>query len=123
MSEPAEKPSGLRNPGGAVRGVGAGSLVLEAIVLLLALAPLARLGGSRSTPAIWLCAVLCVLAIGLASMLRRAWAWWAAALVPLALLVGGLFTHWSLAVLGVLFGLLWTYVLNVRRSVLHGRSG
>jgi hypothetical protein len=37
--------------------------------------------------------------------------------VPVALLAGG-FLHWSLAVLGIVFGLVWGYVLYVRRSVL-----
>jgi Protein of unknown function (DUF4233) len=118
MGEP-DKPSGLRNPSAAVRGVGAATLLLQAIVLLLALAPMARLGGARAAPAIWLCVALTVLLIVLAGLLPRSWAWWAAGLVPLALLAGGAFLHWSLAVLGVLFGLLWTYVLTVRRSILY----
>ncbi len=117
------KPSGLRNPGAAVRGVGAGTLVIEAIVLLLALIPLARLGGAHSTAGIWLCVALVAVSIVLAGMLRRAWAWWAAALIPLALFAGGFVVHWSLVALGVLFGLVWAYVLNVRHTVLSGRSG
>jgi hypothetical protein len=116
------RPSGLRNPGAAVRGVGAGTLVIEAIVLLLALVPLARLGGEHSSTGIWLCVALVVVSIVLAGLLRRAWAWWAGAFVPLALVVGGFLVHWSLVALGVLFALVWSYVLNVRHSVLSGRS-
>ena len=112
------KPSGLRNPARAIRGVGAGGLVLQAIVLLLALVPLARLGGTRAAPAIWFCLALVVVAILFAGMLGRSWAWWGAALIPGALVVGGFFLHWSLAALGVLFGLLWAYVLHVRRTIL-----
>ena len=123
MSDSGEKPSGLRNPPAAVRGVGAAALALQALVLLLAIAPLARLGGSKATPGIWLCAGLTVLSIVLAGLLRRSWAWPAAIAVPVALFVGGLFLHWSLIALGVLFGLLWAYVLHVRRTVLGGRSG
>ena len=40
--------SGLRNPEAAVRGLGAGTLVLEAIVLLLAIQPIRILGGHLS---------------------------------------------------------------------------
>lgn len=108
--------SGLRNPSAAVRGVGAGALVVEAVVLLLAVAPLARLGGSNRGPAIAVVLVLAALAVALACLLRRPWAWQAAVVVPIGLIVGG-WLHWSLAVLGVLFGLLWIYVLNVRRTV------
>src|SRR5438067_9523508 len=40
--------SGLRNPPAAVRGVGAGALAVEAVVLLLAIQPL-RVLGARLT--------------------------------------------------------------------------
>ena len=120
MSGP--KPSGLKNPGRAIRGVGSATLALQAVVLLLALVPMAKLGGAGTRPAIWLCAVLAVVSIVLAGLLGRPWAWWAGPLVPLALVVAGFGWHWSLAVLGVLFGLLWVYVLNVRRTVLSGQS-
>jgi hypothetical protein len=116
MSEP-EPTSGLRNPPAAVRGVGAGALAVEALVLLLAIAPLAKLGGPGTGAAIGLVVGLAVLAAVLAGLLRHRWAWWAAAVVPVALLAGG-FLHWSLAVLGVVFALLWGYVTYVRRSVL-----
>jgi len=99
-----------------VRGVGAAALVVQALVLLLAIGPLARLAGSSATGAIWLVVGLAGVAVVLAAMLRRAWAWPAGALVPLGLLVGG-FLHWSLAALGVLFGALWGYVLHVRETV------
>jgi hypothetical protein len=108
----------------AVRGVGAGALAVEALVLLLAVAPLAKLGGSGGAAdrgaVIGLVIGLAVTAAGLAGLLRHPWAWWAGTAVPLGLLAAGLL-HWSLAVLGVVFGLLWAYVLNVRRTVLGGR--
>jgi hypothetical protein len=112
------KPSGLRNPARAVRGVAAAALAVQALVLLLALAPLWRVGGSNRVAAIWVCVGLAVLSGVLAGLVRHRWAWSVAALVPVALLVGGYVLHWSLALLGVLFGLVWAYVLTVRRSVL-----
>ena len=111
--------SGLRNPAVAVRGVGAGALGAQALVLLLAIAPLARLGGPHKGYAIGLVLGLAVLAGVLAGLLRRSWAWRASYAVPALLLAGG-WLHWSLAVLGVLFGLLWTYVSHVRRTVTDG---
>jgi hypothetical protein len=109
--------SGLRNPPAAVRGVGAAALGVEALVLLLAIAPLVKLGGPDTGPAVVLVLVLVVVAGVLAGLLRYEWAWWAGAVVPVALLAGGLL-HWSLTVLAVVFGLVWGYVLYVRRSVL-----
>jgi Protein of unknown function (DUF4233) len=114
------QPSGLRNPAAAVRGVGAGTLVVEALVLLLALLPLARLGGEHATAGIWLCAALVAVSVVLAGLLRRPWAWWAGLVVPLALIVGGVVVSWALVALGVLYALAWTYVLNVRHTVLSG---
>jgi hypothetical protein len=117
MSEPQ---AGLRNPLAAVRGAGAGALVTEALVLLLAIAPLARVGGVDRGPAIGLVVALAVAAGLLAGLLRHRWAWWAGLVVPLALLAGGLL-HWSLGVLGVVFGLLWGYMLNVRSTIMANR--
>jgi hypothetical protein len=112
------KPSGLRNPAAAVRGVGAVTLLVEAVVLLLALAPLKKLGGGDATTGIWLCVALAAVSLVLLGLLKRPWVWWAGIAIPLGLFVGGFFSHWSLIVLGVLFGSVWAYVLNVRRTVL-----
>jgi hypothetical protein len=119
-SDTSEHRSGLRNPAAAVRGVGAGALSAEALVLVLAIVPLAKVGGPSRGGAIGLVVVLALVACGLIGVLRRGWAWWAGAIVPAALIAGGLL-HWTLAALGVLFGLLWGYVLYVRRTVLVGR--
>jgi hypothetical protein len=118
-SQPQSQP-GLRNPAAAVRGAGAGALATEALVLLLAIAPLAKIGGAVRGPAIVLVVVLAVVAGLLAGLLRHSWAWWAGLVVPVGLLAGGVL-HWSLAALGIVFGLLWAYMLNVRRTVFANR--
>jgi Protein of unknown function (DUF4233) len=111
------RPSGLRNPTAAVHGVGAGALAAEGLVLLLALEPMWVLkAGATGIAVVALLAAICFV---LAALVRRAWVWYAAIAVPAALVVCGFVIHPSLAVLGVLFGLLWAYVLHVRRSVLR----
>jgi Protein of unknown function (DUF4233) len=112
-----ERPSGLRNPTAAVRGVGAGALVIEAVVLLMAIVPLAKLGSGVAAGVAAILALLCVV---LASLLRYRWAWYAGIALQLVLFAGGLL-HAALAVLGLVFGAAWGYVLNVRRTVLGGR--
>ncbi|HEX6501464.1 MAG TPA: DUF4233 domain-containing protein [Micromonosporaceae bacterium] len=107
----------MRNPVAAARAVGAGALAVEAIVLLLAILPLIKLGAHLTGAAIAVVVALAVLCLVLAGLLRYRWAWYAALLPQVALLASGYF-HVALAVLGVLFGLLWLYVLNVRRTVL-----
>lgn len=111
------KPSGLRNPSRAVRGLGAGTLVLEALVLLLALLPIWVLrppGGSSTAMAVAVAAV--VVAMALSATLRHPWGWWLVGVFQVALIALGLL-HWAFAVVGVVFGLTWVYVLYVRRTV------
>lgn len=112
-----QRPSGLRNPGAAMRGVGAAALVVEALVLLLAIQPLRILGGSLRGAAIAAIVVCAVAAILLAALLRHVWAWYAAAALQVIIMLGGLL-HWSLVVLGAVFGAVWAYLLYVRRRVL-----
>ncbi|WP_430782238.1 DUF4233 domain-containing protein [Actinoplanes sp. G11-F43] len=115
MTEP--KPSGLKNPAAAVRGLGAATLGFEVIVLLLMLAPLKKLAGDQSGPPMIAVLMLTVIAAVLTGMMKRDWAWTAGTVLQVALLLGG-FLHWTLAAVGVIFGLAWVYALHVRRSIL-----
>lgn len=115
--QPTERRSGLRNPERAVRGLGAAVLALEALVLLLAIQPIRVLGGQLSGAAIGLIVALAVLAVLLAGMTGRRWAWHGGTALQVLLLFGG-FLHPSLLVLGVMFGLVWAYALHVRRVIL-----
>jgi hypothetical protein len=109
--------SGLRNPEAAVRGLGAGTLALEAIVLLLAIQPIRIMGGHLGGWGVALVVVLAVFAAALAGMMRRRWAWGAGTALQVLLLAGGLL-HWSLAALGLIFGGAWAYASYVRRKIL-----
>jgi hypothetical protein len=115
--EPGGTPSGLRDPVRAVRGVGAAALVIEAIVLLLAIVPLLKLGVRHSAATVTAILTLVALCLLLTGALRYRWAWWAGTAVQVLLFACGLL-HVALGVLGLVFGAVWTYVLSVRRSVL-----
>jgi hypothetical protein len=119
-SGPGERASGLRNPEAAVRGVGAAALAAEGVALLLAIVPLRVIdaGGNAGTAIV---VALAVLSFALAGLLRRRWAWWAGGALPVVLIACGFAVHLILGVLGVLFGLVWLYVLRVRATVLGGR--
>ncbi|MDG4827678.1 DUF4233 domain-containing protein [Asanoa sp. WMMD1127] len=114
---PGYRRSGLRNPVAAVRGMGAAALGLQGVVLLLAIQPIRVLGDGAGAAAVWTLVGLVIACFVLCGMLRRAWAWPAGTAVQVALLVGG-FLHWTLFALGLIFGLVWLYVLHVRRSIL-----
>jgi hypothetical protein len=109
--------SGLRNPHAAVRGLGAGTLALEAVVLLLAIQPIRIMGGHLSGWGVAAVVALALAAAVLAGMMRRRWAWHAGTALQVLLLAAGLL-HSSLAVLGLLFGAAWAYASYVRRSIL-----
>lgn len=115
MSGEAPPPrSGLRDPGRAARGLGAATLALEALVLLLAIQPIRILGGRLGGAALGAVLALAAVAVLLAAMMRRAWAWYAGTVLQVLLLLAG-FLHWSLGALGVVFLAAWLYVLHVRR--------
>ena len=114
------RPSGLRNPAAAVRGVGAAALATQAVVLLLAIVPLRVMGAGGNAGTVVVSA-LAVVSLVLAGLLRHRWTWWLAIVLPVALVVAGFLVHGSLGVLGVIFGLVWAYVLRVRSTVL-GRT-
>jgi hypothetical protein len=109
--------SGLRNPQAAARGLGAGTLILETIALLLGIQPMRMLGGDITGATIGAIVAAAVACVVLAGLLRRDWAWYAVAVLQGLLMLAG-FLHWALAVLGLVFGLAWLYVLNVRRTIL-----
>ncbi|WP_374760008.1 DUF4233 domain-containing protein [Micromonospora humidisoli] len=113
----AGRRSGLRNPEAAVRGLGAGTLGLEALVLLLAIQPIRLVGGHFGGAAIAATVALAVAAVLLAGLMRRRWAWSAGTVLQGLLLLAGLL-HWSLFGLGVIFALVWAYALHVRRVIL-----
>ena len=112
-----QQPSGLRNPAASVRGVGAAALAAEGLVLLLAIIPL-RVLGARGGGGTLVVVALAVASFALAALLRHRWAWLAGTALQVVLFASGFLVHVSLTVLGVLFGLVWLYVLRVRRTVL-----
>ncbi|NUS72535.1 MAG: DUF4233 domain-containing protein [Corynebacteriales bacterium] len=107
--------SGLKNPAAAARGVAAGTLMLEALALLLAIAPLSQVADLSGLGVAVLIALI-IVAVVLCGSMRRSWSWHAGSALQVAVICAGLL-HWSLAVIGVLFGAIWWYVLRVRRFV------
>lgn len=112
--------SGLRDPGAAVRGIAAGALVLEAIVLLLALRPVSQVGDG-GTAGLVVLGALVVACLVLAGLMRFRWAWPAGFVLQALVIAAGL-VQWAMALIGVVFAAVWWYVLRVRRTV-FGRQG
>ncbi|WP_412541941.1 DUF4233 domain-containing protein [Longispora sp. K20-0274] len=100
-----------------MRGVGAGCLVIEGIVLLLAIQPIRIMGGSLQGLGVWAMVALSVLCFLLCGLLRHRWAWHVGTALQILVIAGGYF-QWGIAAIGVVFLALWLYVLNVKKSVL-----
>jgi Protein of unknown function (DUF4233) len=87
-------------------------------VLLLAIQPIRVLGGDLSGLGVGAVVVLAVLCAAVAGAMKRRWAWPAGTALQVLLVVAGLL-HWSLAVLGLIFGGAWAYATYVRRTILR----
>ncbi|APT90252.1 membrane protein [Corynebacterium sphenisci DSM 44792] len=109
-----------KDPLAGLRGVMAGTLIMQAISVLLGLTVLARVdGGAHATPgAMGFVTALGVAMVAMAFLQKRPWALRGnLALQVLALLT--FFAHWSLGLVGVLFALVWAYILHLRKNLLE----
>ncbi|MFC9555428.1 DUF4233 domain-containing protein [Rhodococcus sp. NPDC056960] len=114
-SEPEFGPP-TKDPWKGFRGVVAGSLILEAIVVLLALPVVATVGGGLTWWSGTYLVGLAVLMILGAGLQGRPWAMKYNLLLQVGLLFG-FFVHVSIGSVGVVFAILWGYLLYFRRNV------
>ncbi|MFR9804700.1 DUF4233 domain-containing protein [Pseudonocardia sp. RS010] len=114
-AEPVRPPA--TDPMKGFRGVCAGLLVLEAIVVLLGLLVVAKFTeGTLNPVAMGVVAALGVLMIVASGLQRRSWGLGFALALQAGLLVTGIF-HVSLLAMGLIFALVWGTLLWMRRDV------
>lgn len=106
----------MSDPLQGLRGVFAGTLVMQAIVVGLALLVVDRLGGGIGGPAGWYTASLALAMLIAAGVQRRRWGLGLALTLQVAM-VAGWFAHPALGGVGILFVLVWGYLLYVRWAV------
>ncbi|MBV7294972.1 DUF4233 domain-containing protein [Corynebacterium sp. TAE3-ERU12] len=109
-----------KDPMVGLRGVMAGTLVMQSISVLLGLSVVARVAeGTLATP--WRMGYVAFLGIALlvmAFLQKKSWALKA----DLGLQVLGVlavFVHWSMGLVGLLFLLVWFYILHLRKALLE----
>ena len=112
------------DPWKGLRGIMAGTLVLEAIVIGLVLTVIARLDdGAHFQPwKVWFVSLLAIAMLVASGLQRRPWA------IPMnltlaALAVAGWAVHWSMGVSGLLFATVWAYILFLRRDLAARMAG
>ncbi|WP_127784841.1 DUF4233 domain-containing protein [Rhodococcus sp. X156] len=94
----------------------AGTLVLEAIVVLLVLPVVAKLGGGVSWLSGGYVVALAVVMIVASGMQRRPWAVPVDVALQVAMIAGWA-VHPSLGIMGLVFAAVWAYILYLRRDV------
>ncbi|MGC4932538.1 DUF4233 domain-containing protein [Gordonia sp. DT30] len=116
MSEHPGFTAPATDPWRGLRGVMAGTLILEVIVMVLTFPVVAKIGpGLTWVSGIYL-AVVTVLLILASGMQRRARALELDIGLQVLVIIGGLF-HWSIAIVGLLFLFVWLYIRYVRNDV------
>jgi Protein of unknown function (DUF4233) len=106
------------DPWRSFRGVTAGTLILEAIVILLALPVVGAVGGGLTPAALGYLLGLAALLVLLAGLQGRPWAIWvdlAAQLIPIA----GFVIYPGVGMIGLLFAAVWALIAYFRIEVLR----
>ncbi len=106
------------DPWKSFRGVTAGTLILEAIVVLLALPVVSAVGGGLNAFALSYLLGLTAILIVLAGMQGRPWAIWADLAVQL-IPIAGFALYPGVGFIGLLFAAVWGLIVYVRSEVLR----
>jgi hypothetical protein len=106
----------VRDPWKGLRGVMSATLLLEAIVVALALPVVVKLGGGLSAASGWVVGILALAMLVAAFLQRRPWGLGLALVLQAAMIASG-FVVPALGALGVVFALVWAYILWLRRDL------
>jgi len=106
------------DPWKSFRGVMAGTLILEAIVVLLALPVVGAVGGGLTPAALTYLIGLAVVLVLLAGVQGRSWAIWANLAVQ-AVAIAGFLVYPGVGFIGLLFAGVWALIAYFRAEVLR----
>ena len=114
--EPGTPRPPAKDPMKSFRGVMAGTLIMEGIVVALALPVVATLGSGIGSATGWAVIALALALVVLCGMLRHRWA------VPVVLvlqvaLIAFFFALPAVSIIGMLFLAIWLWLLWLRRDV------
>ena len=108
-----------KDPKEGLRGVMAGTLIMQAISVWLGLTVVARVdgGGLFGTPfPIWNIALLGLAMVVMALLQKKPWAL-PANIVLQVFGVLAILAHWSMGFVGIFFALVWAYILHLRKNL------
>lgn len=104
------------DPWKSFRGVMAGTLILEAIVVLLALPVVATASGGLTLWSGGYLVGLAIVLILMSGMQGRSWAIWANLALQLVV-IAGVVIHVGIGFIGVVFAVVWLLILYLRAEV------
>nr|WP_090339882.1 DUF4233 domain-containing protein [Mycolicibacterium malmesburyense]CRL68509.1 putative integral membrane protein [Mycolicibacterium malmesburyense] len=116
MTEPA--PTQQPDPWKSFRGVMAGTLILEAIVVLLALPVVANIGGGLTAATGGFLIGMAVVLVLLAGAQGKPWAIWVNVGIQVVL-IAGVALDLAIAFVGVIFLIVWLLIAYLRAEVLR----
>ncbi|MGV0606513.1 DUF4233 domain-containing protein [Mycolicibacterium sp. XJ1904] len=115
MTEPAAQQP---DPWKSFRGVMAGTLILEAIVVLLALPVVANIGGGLTAATGGFLVGMAVILVLLAGVQGKPWAIWVNVGLQVVL-IAGVVLDGAIAFVGVIFLVVWLLIAYLRAEVLR----
>jgi hypothetical protein len=113
-----EQAQGQPDPWKSFRGVMAGTLILEAIVVLLALPVVARIGGGVTVASGGYLVGLALVLVLFAGIQGRSWAIWAN-LALQVVVIAGVVVDGAIGFIGVVFLGVWLLIAYLRFEVLR----
>ncbi len=106
------------DPWKSFRGVMAGTLILEAIVVLLALPVISAVGGGLTTFSMVYVIGFALLLVLMAGIQGRPWAIWANLGIQVVLIAGWLI-YPAVGAMGIVFAIVWALIAYLRAEVLR----
>jgi Protein of unknown function (DUF4233) len=106
------------DPWKSFRGVMAGTLILEAIVVLLALPVISAVGGGLTTFSMMYVIGFALVLTLMAGIQGRPWAIWANLGIQVGLIAGWLI-YPAVGVMGIVFAIVWALIAYLRAEVLR----
>ena len=109
-----------KDPMKGLRGVMAGTLIMQAISVLLGLTVVTRIseGQINQTFSVVYITVLGLALIVMAFLQKKKWAL-KANIVLQVFGILAIFTHFSMGIVGIFFALVWVYIFNLRKNLIE----
>jgi uncharacterized protein DUF4233 len=98
------------------RGVAAGTLILEVIVVGLSLLVVQRTAGGLASGAGLMAGGIIVALIVACGLLKHSWSTWFVLAIQVVA-IAGIFVLTELGVVGIIFAIVWAYLFYLRRDV------